>query len=75
MILGGKMRVTRNGMTERTTKPHLPFRIGDRILFMRGQSLIHVEMLGVPTRRGPAKEAQSHYKIVPLDVGSFALDE
>lgn len=69
MILKGKVRVTRHGRTERITKPHLTFRPGDRAVFMRGTSLIHVEMLSIAPRRGPASEAQTLYRILPLDTG------
>ena len=62
MILGGKIRVTRHGKTERTQKPGLCLKPGEQVTFMRGSQLIHVEMVAAGTRRGPAPEAQSLYR-------------
>ncbi|MDA8708781.1 S4 domain-containing protein [Hellea sp.] len=62
MILAGKIRVTRNGHTVRTRKPGLHIKPGENVTFMRGQKLMHIEMLKVGTRRGPAPEAQSLYR-------------
>jgi len=61
LINKGKVRVTRNGKTERTKKPHTLIRRGDGVTFMRGTYLIDVIMLGAGTRRGPAPEAQLLY--------------
>jgi len=36
MILGGKIRITRNGRTERTRKPGLILKPGQYVTFMRG---------------------------------------
>lgn len=68
MILKGKVRITRNGQTERTVKAHVKLRPGDRALFMRGDTLIHVEMVETAKRRGPAREARTLYRLVPLDL-------
>lgn len=68
MILKGKVRITRRGVTERTVKAHVKLRPGDRALFMRGDALIHVEMVATADRRGPAKEAQTLYRVLPLDL-------
>lgn len=62
MVLKGKIRVTRNGRMERTKKPNALLRPGDEVLFMRGETLIHVEMLSPAHRRGPFSEAQTLYK-------------
>lgn len=72
MILKGKVRITRNGRTERITKPHVKLRPGDRAVFMRGDTLIHVEMLDVAERRGPAKEARTLYRLLPMDAGGLS---
>lgn len=56
-----KLRLTRNGETSRITKPHYQIRPGDQVSFIRHQQLIHVEMIAVGTRRGPATEARSLY--------------
>lgn len=62
-IRKGKIRITRHGKTERTTKPHLLLRAGDGVTFMRGKQLMQVEMIAAGTRRGPAPEAQALYHI------------
>ncbi len=61
LIARGKVRIDRNGTMERTRKSHRLVRSGDRITFMRGQTLIYVEVCGMPSRRGPAAEAQEFY--------------
>lgn len=70
MILKGKIRVTQHGRTERVSKASTILRPGDRALFMRGDTVVHIEMLGVAERRGPFKEAQTLYKQLPLDVST-----
>lgn len=72
MVLKGKIRITRKGQTERTVKPHVKIRPGDHAVFMRGETLIHVEMIDIAKRRGPAPEAQSLYRILPLDTKGLA---
>jgi len=62
LILGGKVRVTRHGKTERTRKPHTLIRPGDGVTFMRGTELLSVRMKEAGTRRGPAPEAQTLYE-------------
>jgi len=62
MILGGKIRITRNGRTERIRKPGLTLKPGEHVTFMRGPKLIDIEMISAGTRRGPAPEAQSLYR-------------
>jgi ribosome-associated heat shock protein Hsp15 len=37
-------------------------RIGDRLRINRGQERMEVQVLGIPARRGPAIEAQAHYR-------------
>jgi len=55
------VRITRNGQTERTKKPHTLIRPGDGVTFMRSTHLVDVIMIGAGTRRGPAPEAQQLY--------------
>ena len=64
LISAGKIRLTRNGRTERTKKPHTLIRPGDSVTFMRGKELLSVRMKKAGTRRGPAPEAQSLYEVV-----------
>jgi len=61
LILGGKVRLNRNGKTTRRFKPHIMIRPGDGISFMRGSELINVKMVAAGTRRGPAREARLLY--------------
>jgi ribosome-associated heat shock protein Hsp15 len=68
LISGRKLRLTRHGQTERVTKPHFLIRPGDQVLFMRGSTLLHVEMLSAASRRGPAQEARTHYRLVEKPV-------
>ena len=62
MILGGKIRITRNGRTERIRKPGFTLKPGEHVTFMRGSKLMDIEMISPGTRRGPAPEAQSLYR-------------
>jgi len=62
MISSGKVRLTRNGQTDRTKKPHTLIRPGDSVTFMRGTELLCVRMSSAGTRRGPAIEAQTLYE-------------
>ena len=68
MIQNGKIRVTRNGRTERTTKANTLLRPGDKALFMRGDTIIHIEMIDRAERRGPFIEAKTLYKTLPFNV-------
>lgn len=61
-IKKGRVRMTRNGKSERVIKPHTKVRTGDIITFMRARDLVHIQVLSNPNRRGPAPEAQSHYQ-------------
>ena len=62
MILAGKIRISRNGRTERIRKPGLSLKPGEHVIFMRGSRLMDIEMVDAGTRRGPAPEAQSLYR-------------
>ncbi|GGX63540.1 hypothetical protein GCM10011309_11920 [Litorimonas cladophorae] len=62
LVSDGKVRLTRNGVTERTKKPHTLVRPGDGVTFMRGKELYTVRMKHAGTRRGPAPEAQTLYE-------------
>ena len=62
LITEGKIRLTRNGQTDRTKKPHTLIRPGDGVTFMRGAELLSVRMMAPGTRRGPAPEAQTLYE-------------
>lgn len=62
MILSGKIRITRNGRTERIRKPGLILKPGEHVILMRSHKLMNIEMISAGTRRGPAAEAQSLYR-------------
>jgi len=62
LISKGKVRITRNGVTERTKKPHTLIRPGDSVTFMRETELLSIKMKSPGTRRGPAPEAQALYE-------------
>lgn len=64
LVQAGKVRLTRAGQTRRITKPHTAITPGDKLAFMRARQLIHVEMLDIGTRRGPASEAQQLYRVI-----------
>ena len=64
LISSGKVRLTRNGETIRVKKPHQVIRTGQSVTFMRGKTLINVEMISAGTRRGPAPEAQRLYRLL-----------
>jgi len=55
-VSGGKVHV--NG--ERV-KPAHNVRVGDRVSIMLQGALGEFDVIGMPVRRGPAAEAQSHY--------------
>lgn len=74
LINKGKVRITRNGQTERTKKPHSLIRRGDGVTFMRGSHLIDVIMISAGTRRGPAPEAQQLYDNIGQNRDKFTKD-
>lgn len=59
-IHGGKVHVN----AERV-KPAHRVRIGDRLSLSLQGIVAEIEIVGVPQRRGPAAEAQSHYLETP----------
>jgi len=67
LILGGKIRLSRNGQTTRRLKPHVTIRPGDCVTFMRGTELLNIEMVAPGTRRGPSSEARELYIALPLE--------
>lgn len=56
----GAGRIRLNGTA--TTKTHANVRVGDTLVFVRGREVLALKVLGLPTRRGPASEAQAHYE-------------
>ena len=68
----GRMRITRNGRTDRIEKSSAAVRIGDVLTFERAKALCIVEILGLPVRRGPAAEAQAAYRNLAVSPGARA---
>ena len=63
-VKGGKIRLERYGQTIRAFKPNTILHIGDRLTFIRGSELYHIEVLAMGERRGPSKEAKTLFQIV-----------
>lgn len=63
-VKDGKIRLERYGQTIRAFKPNTILRPGDRLTFMRGHELYHIEILAMGSRRGTTSEAQVLYQIV-----------
>ena len=68
LISSGKVRMTRApitdaSVTERIKKPHTRVRPGDSISFMRGQTMLDLQICAIPERRGPASEARDCYNL------------
>lgn len=64
MVRDGKIRIERFGQTIRVFKPNTIVRPGDRLTFMRGSDLFHIEIIDTGERRGPASEARALYKVI-----------
>ena len=63
IIRTGRIRLSRYGQTTRILKPHAKVKKGDVITFMRDKTLINIDVIALPTRRGPAPEAQACYHV------------
>ena len=61
IIINGKIRITRNGITKRIKKPSTPINCGDQVSFIHCNRLIQVEMVASPTKRVSAVKAKSLY--------------
>ncbi len=70
-----KIRIDRCGQIQRITKPHFLVRPDDLLIFMRGETLMQIEVLGIGTRRGPAPEAQGLYRAANTPGGHSADTE
>jgi ribosome-associated heat shock protein Hsp15 len=57
--------IRRNGA--RVTRQDQPVAVGDVLTLPLRAKVVPIEILGLPTRRGPAAEAQACYR--PLDAG------
>jgi ribosome-associated heat shock protein Hsp15 len=62
--------IRRNG--QRVERPGLAVAVGDVLTLPLPRAVLVIELLALPGRRGPAAEAQGHYRV--LDAGrSFAI--
>lgn len=59
---GGRIRVTRAGLTSRVDKASRAVRIGDELVFTAGGRLFAVRILELGARRGPPEEARRLYE-------------
>lgn len=62
------VRITRAGLTRRTSKPGAGIRVGDVVTFGKSVHIRTVEVLGLGTRRGPASEAAELYSAMIGDM-------
>ncbi len=51
-------------MIRKTNKPSATVQVDDILTFRKGSEIKTVRVLGLPVRRGPVAEAQSHYEFV-----------
>lgn len=63
----GKIRLIRGTKTTKIHKPNTQVRVGDQLTFFQGSSFKFIKITGLPTRRGPASEAQLLYCLVDED--------
>lgn len=76
LVRAGHLR--RNGM--RVTRPSQDIAVGDVLTLPWGTGVRLVEVLALPTRRGPAREAQACYRVLDraldhsgqTDIGAMA---
>lgn len=64
-IKRGQVRIIRNKQIFRVRKPHSEIQIGDQLTFTAYEKLVQIEVLSLGERRGPAKEAQKLYTLIP----------
>ncbi len=58
------IRISRNGETRRTNKPAANICTGDIVSFNCNKEIVTLNVLHLPTRRGPASEAQKCYELI-----------
>ena len=63
-VEAGKLRIERPGCpAEKLKKPSGLVRPGDRLIYVKSGRLMHLRVLGLGDRRGPAREAQALYRL------------
>jgi ribosome-associated heat shock protein Hsp15 len=66
-VTAGRVRLIRNGQESRPDKASRSVRPGDQLVFVLGERLVEVEILGLGERRGPASEARTLYAPLSAD--------
>lgn len=68
-LMGTRVRITRNGQTQRVTRSARLVRPGDRLSLPLRSGLRQIEILAIGERRGPPAEAQALYADMAMGVG------
>lgn len=63
-IAAGKLRITRADVTRRVDKAGSFLHVGDRLNLIIGSHVWRIDVIALPARRGPASEAQRHYRSI-----------
>ncbi len=61
LVAAGNVRIVHNGQTRRLEKPAAEIQPGDAIVMVGPKGVRALKVTGLPTRRGPAREAAAHY--------------
>ena len=61
LVAAGRLRLNR----QPTDKPHAKLRVGDIVTIALNAEIRVLEVLALAERRGPAREAQMLYRIIP----------
>jgi len=67
IVQKGQCRITSSGVTRRISKASALVRPGDELTFKQNTRIVRLEILAIGTRRGPAQEAQSLYRLLAGD--------
>lgn len=62
LVESGGLRVERHGGVLRPARSSFGLRVGDVLVFHRGERLFRLRIAGLGARRGPAMEAQQLYE-------------
>lgn len=65
-VEAGRVRVTRGDQLLRGRKPSFPVEVDDVLAFARRGKVVCVRIRAIPSRRGPASEAQGLYQALDL---------
>ena len=67
----GQVRLTSNGVTRRLGKASALVRAGDTLTLPWNKQILHLRVVALGERRGPASEARELYEIVDDDTTSL----